>query len=438
MNPLRACAAAPASALFLSLCVSPAPPAAAQASVIFVHPDGASAATWAAARALHAGPDGELYWDQLPHVAVYKGHLNNSLTSSSNGGATAHASGVTPGYDAFGRSEGGVAEADLLDEKGGSLLLGRAAIAAGIPTGLVQSGIAPEPGTAVFLVDHESRKDHEAIALKLIESGARVLMSGGEKHFLPQGTRGVHGMGVRTDGRDLVEEARERGYTVVRTRVELLLLPADTQKVLGLFAEGATFNDATEEVNRERGLEPFDPAAPTLAEMTAAAIRVLAQDGDAFFLVVEEEGTDNLGNKNNAAGTLEAARRADAALGVAKTWVDQNPDTLLITAADSDGGGLRMSGFPESAIRGQAPAVTPETARNGAPMDGIDGTSTAPFRAKPNAAGKRLPFAIVWSHLNDVSGGVVVRAIGKNADQVRGTMSNVEVSDLMRATLFGE
>lgn len=48
-------------------------------SVIFIHPDGASAATWTAARALYVGPDNNLNWDLLPAVGVYRGHMNDSL-----------------------------------------------------------------------------------------------------------------------------------------------------------------------------------------------------------------------------------------------------------------------------------------------------------------------------------------------------------------------
>ena len=397
-------------------------------SVIFVHPDGGSAATWTAARALWVGPDSDLHWDRLPHVAVYKGHLANSLTASSNGGATAHAAGLIPagvgtpsgtkprlpGYDAFGRSEGQVPKADLSDDQGRRLLLGQAAVDAGLPVGLVQTGVASEPGTAVFVVDHEIRWDHEGIADKLIHSGAQVLFSGGERYFRPADAEGVHGPGAREDGRDLVAEAESLGYTVIFTRDELLWLPDGTQKVLGLFSHDATFNAVPDETLVEMGKELFEPDAPTVAEMTGAALRLLGRDASGqprpFFLVVEEEGSDNFGNNNNAAGTLESLRRADLAIGVAESFVVNRPDTLLITAADSDGGGLRMVGLPTGPLRGEAPATLEPTARNGAPQDGPDGTGSAPFLAAPDAQGRRMPFAVVWSHLDDVSGGVVVRA----------------------------
>ena len=53
-------------------------------------------------RAVKTGPDGELAWDKLEHIAVYKGHLSDGLTPSSNGGATIHAYGEKAPREAYG------------------------------------------------------------------------------------------------------------------------------------------------------------------------------------------------------------------------------------------------------------------------------------------------------------------------------------------------
>jgi len=405
-------------------------------SVIFVHPDGASAATWTAARALHVGPDGQLAWDRLPAIAVYRGHMRDSLTATSNGGATTHAFGVKVASDAFGRTAGGSRGKDIVDEHGRSRSVALQAIDAGIPVGLVQTGIAPEPGTASFVAPVDSRRQFEEIAAQLVESGTEVLFSGGEKYFLPKGEPGMHGEGVRLDGRNLMEEARQRGYTIVRTRAELQALPIRTTRVLGLFADGATFNAQPEEDLAAAGLPLYDPEAPTVAEMTAVALRILQAQHDQFLLIVEEEATDNFGNTNNAAGTFEAARRADEAIARCPRLRLRHPDTLLITTADSDGGGLRMIGIPVMPDT-DVPTSLPNRTNNGAPIDGVGGTGSAPFYAMPDQFGQRLPFYVVWASGYDVSGGVLVRAAGLHSDEVRGSMDNTEVAELMRRTLFG-
>jgi alkaline phosphatase len=401
-------------------------------SVIFIHPDGAGLATWDVLRAIDVGPDGTLEWDRLPHVAVYSGPMADSLTASSNGGATAHATGVRPDFESFGlRADG----SRILDSKGEPLSVMRQAQRAGLPTALVQSGSVIEPGTACFVAESKRRADYDLIAEQVIESGVDLILAGGEQHYLPKGVRGRHGDGARKDKKDLIKRAKELGYTVVYTRDELAKLSPSEKKVLGVFADMHTFNDRTEEDLKIAGLPHYNADAPSLAEMTDYALRNLSARGQRFLLVVEEEGSDNFGNKNNAAGVIEALSRTDRAIGIARKFVVDHPNTLVITCADSDAGGMRLNGIPMRDGK-PAPTTLPATSPNGSPIDGVDGTGSAPFIAKPDRYGHALPFYISWAHRDDVSGGILVRAEGLNADKVKGTMRNTDVAELMRETLF--
>ena len=156
-------------------------------NVIFIHPDGASSATWAAVRALQVGPDGDLNWDRLPAIAVYRGHMADSLVATSNGGATTHATGRKVASDAFGRSAGGEAGRDLVDDAGRALSVGHQALRAGLPVGLVQTGIAPEPGSACFLVEAPSRYEYDAIACP----SSTVTISPAETILPPSSRNGI-------------------------------------------------------------------------------------------------------------------------------------------------------------------------------------------------------------------------------------------------------
>jgi alkaline phosphatase len=404
-------------------------------NVVFYHIDGTGVAHWQMARFLLSGPDGDINWDRLPHTAVYRGHAEDVLTPSSNAGATMHAYGVKAPHGAFGTDAEG---APPLAPSGQRRSILQEAQARGMATGLINSGCATEPGSAVFAARAERRGAAEEITAQLVASGVDVMLSGGEGWFLPEGAAGRHGRGMRRDGRDLVAEARAAGYRVVFTREELAALPDDAGKVLGLFAHGHTFNDRPEEALAAEGLGPYDPAAPTLAEMTAAALRLLG--GRPFFLVVEEEGTDNFGNCNNATGTMEALRRADEGLGVVLGFIEENPGTLLLCASDSSAGnpdviGLRGAGHEEEMLcTGRDP--------NGAPIDGAartaEGGVAAPFASAPDRAGRTHGFVVAWGSVLDTSGGIVVRAAGLNADRVRGTFDNTAVYPLFYETLFGE
>ena len=53
----------------------------------------------------------------------------------------------------------------------------------------------------------------------------------------------------------------------------------------------------------------------------------------------------------------------------------------------------------------------PPTDYNGAPMDGINGTSTLPFISKPDKTGRTFPFGIVWSSNGDLTGPIVARVM---------------------------
>lgn len=106
----------------------------------------------------------------------------------------------------------------------------------------------------------------------------------------------------------LIELAKQKGYTIVYTREELLALPNTTTKILGIFAAEDTYNDINEEELKKQILPIYELRAPTVAEMLEVALQRMTQKGKPFFVVLEEEGTDNFSNANNARGALEAAR----------------------------------------------------------------------------------------------------------------------------------
>ncbi len=411
-----------------------APTLAFSGSAIFLHPDGAGLGHWNAARLLIAGPDGRTNWDQLEHLAAYRSHQANWLSTTSHAGATVHAYGKKVHWDSFGldrdqpiRSASGF-DGTILEE----------AQAAGLRTGLVNSGHIAEPGTAVFASRSDSRKKVDEISAQLIESGVNVLFSGGEVFCLPAGETGFFGeKGVRKDGRNLINEARRKGYLIIHTREELMNLPSNTKKVLGIFSANHTFNDETEETLAAADLPNFEPNAPTVAEMTETALRILGSDPETdFLLVAEEEGTDNFSNKNNASGMLDAIIRADKAIGVAMNFIENHPEreTLLVVTADSDAGHPTVI-----APRGNSPETPlPATDENGAPIDGKNGTGSLPFIAKPDANGSEHPFGIAWATLYDMQGSGVLKAHGPGASALPADIDNSEVFLILHEALFGE
>ncbi len=424
-------------------------------NAIFIHPDGSGLNHWDAARMFWEGPDGVLEWDKLPNMAVYRGHNADQLTSTSNGGATAHAFGVkVQGPDSYGRDRG--REIRALSGFSGSYL--REAAYNGHPIGIVNDGdIAGEPGTGAFLAETDNRGQPEAHSLQLIagrpgfngprtcpgdqtmdgvtfdqadpnadcdvtdgEPDPQVILGGGERFFLPSGMpqlgtpeceaiigaernsspptlddpklacfihQGPEDFGrqpTRDDGRNLLQEAADDGYLVIRTRGEFDALmekirkvqsrknPYHAPKVLGLFAADDIFNDEEEEklatpgktpteggllrdpgdplpyevagleddeADRKIGrlvlwgakyedpLNPYSFNPPTPAEMVEMALLILERKANKvrkpFALVAEVESTDNMSNQNNAVGSLRALKRADDMIGVARDFQNE-------------------------------------------------------------------------------------------------------------------
>jgi alkaline phosphatase len=396
------------------------------------HPDGTGLNHWNALRTLTKGPDGALEWDALPGMAVYSGHMSDALAGTSNGGATVHAYGVKVAARSFGLD----GETPIVAASGKPASIVQEALASGRATGLVQTGHIAEPGTAAFIASVKKRNQYTEIARQVVQSGVPVILGGGEAMLLPKGVAGRHGDGMREDGLDLIQWAKGSGYTVVYTRQELAALDlSKVDKLLGVFARWNTFSDKTEEENAREGLGHYLSSAPTVAEMSSAALQILSRSKDGFLLVVEEEGTDNMANNNNASGTLEALRRADEAVGVLHRHVKDNPNTLLLMAADSDAGGMQLIG-PGPGREMEPGKPLPATSKNGSPADGVTGTGGVPFLSAPDAKGQRWPFAITWATENDVHGGILVRAAGKNADKVKGRLDNTDIYKIMYQTLF--
>jgi alkaline phosphatase len=458
-------------------------------NVIFMHPDGSGVNHWLAARMYWYGPDASMNYDKLPAMAVYRGHMMDELTGTSNGGATTHAFGYkVEARGSYGRDGDGDAARPIKGLSGFNGSIMREAAAKGHPIGIVNDGNIGEPGTGAFLAEVPNRNDWDAIALQIWDGrpGSKdqrphVIMGGGERQFLPPGVQGVHGEGENKllGSRNLISEALESDYVVLRTREEfeelraqLAVSPTYAPKVLGLFAHHHIFNDRPEEVliatgyytgtlpltnTKESelvlyGTPVITPAGfnpPTVAEMTEVAIlildRVSKKVGKPFFLVAETESVDNFGNNDNAIGTLTALKHADDAIGVALDYLGSEPDTLLLLAADSDAGGMQVRAL-------QGPLTQTVTTVNFNPtgadadkidakIDGLYGRDSFAFVSEPDQFGKRWPFAITWTGTPDVAGGILVRAAGLNSDLITTAFSerfdNVDIYRMMYLTLFG-
>jgi alkaline phosphatase len=404
---------------------------------IFFHPDGTSAGHWDAVRILNYGPDGFSNWDKLDAVTPYRGHMKDEIAGTSNAGAVTHATGTLAHAASFGLDED---NNEIVSANGTTNTVMEDAVAAGLGTALLQSGSIIEPGTAAFVSEAERRAEYEEIALEVIESGVDIMLGAGEEWLLPEGVQGTFGEGARTDGRNLIEEATAAGYTVVYTKDELMALPETATKVLGVFNVEDTFYDMNEGEARAENLPYYIESAPTMAEMMEFALPRVSSNENGFFIVAEEEGTDNMCNNGNAGGCLEALKRADDTFGVIASFIEANPNTFMATTSDSNAGGMQVVAAEDFMDDPTAASVLPGTAENGAPVDGVEGTESKVFVSAPDANGEVHPFGISWTTYGDVGSGVMARAHGLNAAEMlpASGIKNTDIYKVLYMTLFGE
>jgi len=200
----------------------------------------------------------------------------------------------------------------------------------GMATGLVTTSGITDATPAAFATHVPSRNDEAAVAVQELQLGVDVLLGGRKRFFLPESAQGE-----RRDDRNLVEEARRAGYSVVSTAAELRQAPG--RKILGLF----NVDNMAYEIDRSATAEP------SLAEMAAKTIEVLACNPNGFFAMIEGGRIDHAAHRNDASGMIGEMLAFDQAVGVALDFQRRSPDTLLIVTADHETGGLAVIGSNE-------------------------------------------------------------------------------------------
>lgn len=236
----------------------------------------------------------------------------DSRITDSAAGATAYSAGV--------KTYNGAISVDTLRRPLGTIL--EAAEDEGLATGLVATSRITHATPAAFASHVPDRNMENEIAAQMMERGVDVILGGGKEFFVTEG-------GKREDGRDLIQEARTKGYHVIESRSEL----GDVHTpVLGLFASG----HMAFEIDRD------STDQPSLVEMTQKAIELLEDDPDGFFLMVEGSRIDHAAHENDAAAQLHDILAYDQAIAAALDYARRHGNTLVVSVSDHETGGLSV------------------------------------------------------------------------------------------------
>ncbi len=217
----------------------------------------------------------------------------------------------------------------------------------GKSTGLVTTTQITHATPATFGANEPSRNNRVQIGLDYLNESQPNVLFGGEDN-------GLNSAIINADG----------NYTLVKTRAELDALDTNNEPlVAGLFGGGGHL---PYEYDYAQGTDPRYDTIPHLGEMADAALDLLDNDPDGFFLMVEGGRIDHAGHLSNFDPTLKTGRNIYETIEFANTiqtvldWANLNDpgltETLIIVTADHETGGLLVTETNPTA--GILPAVT--------------------------------------------------------------------------------
>lgn len=198
----------------------------------------------------------------------------------------------------------------------------------------------PDEATADCPANALENGGRGSITEQLLTTRADLVMGGGAETFGQVAKAGEY------QGKTLEVQAKERGFTIVRSADELAGVDAADQDapLLGLFADGNLPTRWSGPVAARGGyLEPAvectdnrgrAASVPTLAAMTAKSIDLLKDAADGFFLQVEGASIDKQDHAANPCGQIGETVDLDEAAKVALDFATEHKDTLVIVTAD--------------------------------------------------------------------------------------------------------
>lgn len=276
-------------------------------------------------------------------------YLLQKVTDSA-ASATALASGV--------KTRNGAIGVDTLGRPVESIL--ERAESLGKATGVVTSVPFSHATPAAFVAHNESRGNYEEIAREMLgRSAADVIMGCGHPLFDESGRLASDtaykyaggksfwdSLAAGKIGDDADGDGLPDPWTLISERAdfERLATGKTPARVVGIPKVRGTLQQGRAGDAQAAPFEvPFIETVPTLAGMTRAALNVLDDDPDGFFLMVEGGAVDWAGHENQSGRLIEEELAFTDAVQSVVDWVESESswsNTLLIVTGDHETGYL--------------------------------------------------------------------------------------------------
>jgi alkaline phosphatase len=299
--------------------------------------------------AMSTYPDGGSYDVNLAWADF--DYVNNGYTDSA-----AAATAMATGFKTYNAAIG-------VDVNGNPVLnLAERAEQLGKSTGVVTTVPFSHATPAGFVVHNTARDDYQGIAYQMIyDSATDVIMGCGNPDYDADGMLAGYpdysyigesewtALKNGTAGGDADGDGKPDYWKLVQTRAEFRALgKGKTPK--RVFGIAQVFETLQERRSGEDTLSyetPLTQTVPTLEEMTLAALNVLDDDPNGFFIMVEGGAVDWAAHASQSGRLIEEMNGFNKAVEAAIWWVNTKSnwnDTLVIVTADHETGYLTGPG----------------------------------------------------------------------------------------------
>ncbi|MDR3161032.1 MAG: alkaline phosphatase [Spirochaetaceae bacterium] len=196
----------------------------------------------------------------------------------------------------------------------------------GMKVGVVSSVTLDHATPAGFFAKVPSRSNYYDIEVQMVESGFEYFAGGG----LLQPT------GKNKDQRDVLQLARDRGYTYVNSKDAFDALKSGADKVIAINAKLQDSGSLPYEVDRKTG-------DLSLADYTRKGIELLQDNPQGFFMMIEGGKIDWACHANDAGAAIHDVLALDNAIKAAVEFAQAHPrDTLIVVTGDHETGGMTI------------------------------------------------------------------------------------------------
>ncbi len=251
---------------------------------------------------------GHLALEKCKHIGFIQTYSSNNYITDSAAGGTAFSCGKKTKNHMIGMGPDSTSLKTILE----------IAEENGLSTGLIATSAITHATPASFIAHEVNRYNYEEIAADFLDTDIDLFIGGGRDHFAD-----------REDGRDLIKELENNGYTVLNSMEEI-------EDFAGGKLAGFTANMRNPKYSEGRG-----NMLPLAVE---TAVRLLGANDQGFFLMAEGSMIDWGGHDNDTDYIVDEMLDFDRAIAAALNFAEKDGETLVVITADHETGGMAIHG----------------------------------------------------------------------------------------------